>query len=50
MIYYYVAVAQNTADKTVSETFYRGVYACICIRKYFTIFSIYGSDTSLCVF
>ena len=38
MIFYYVAVAQDTANKTVSETFYRGVYACIYMRKYLTIF------------
>ena len=38
MIFYYVAFAQDTANKTVSETFYRCVYACICMRKYFTIF------------
>ena len=38
MIHYYVVVAQDTANKTVSETFYRGVYACICMRTYFTFF------------
>ena len=26
MVHFYVAVAQDTANKTVSETFYRGVY------------------------
>ena len=38
MIFDYVAVAQDTANKTVSETFYRDVYACICMRIYFFYF------------
>ena len=38
MIFDYDAVAQDTANKTVSETFYRDVYVCICMRKYFSIF------------
>ena len=31
MILYCFPIAQKTVNKTVSEKFYRGVYACICI-------------------
>ena len=44
MILYFFPIAQNTD----SENFYSGVYACIrCMCTYFTIFSIYLSDTYL---
>ena len=33
--------------RTVSESFYIGVNACICMCTHLTIFSIYWSDTSL---
>ena len=46
MILYYSPIAQNTINKTVSD-FFPDVYACICMCTYFTIFSIYWSDTSL---
>ena len=42
MILYYFPIAQNTVNKTVSENFYRGVYACICMCTYFTIFLFTG--------
>ena len=42
MILYYFHIAQNTGNKTVSEKFYRDVYACICMRTYFTIFLFTG--------
>ena len=47
MILYYFPIAQNTVNKTVSEKFYRGVYACIMYVHIFYYFSIYWSDTSL---
>ena len=53
MIFDYVAVAQYTANKTVSEIFYRGDQRCICLYMYaqlFYYFFIYLTDTSLCVF
>ena len=46
MILYYFPIAQNTVNKTVRD-FFRGIYACICMRTYFNIISIYWSDTSL---
>ena len=33
--------------KDILPFFFRGVYASICMRTYFNIFSIYWSDTSL---
>ena len=42
MIRYYFPIAQNTVNKTVSENFYRGVYACICMCTYLTIFLFTG--------
>ena len=39
MIHYYVAVAQDTANKTVSETFHRCVYACIYMRSIYMYYS-----------
>ena len=49
MIFDYVAVAQDTANKTVSETFYIDVYACICMRIYFSIFYLLNWYQSMCV-
>ena len=46
MILYYFPIAQNTVNKTVRD-FFRGEYACICMRTYSFIISIYWSDTSL---
>ena len=46
MILYYFPIAQNTVNKTVSDFFQR--FKCLyMICTYFTIFSIYWSDTSL---
>ena len=45
MILYYFPIAQNTINKTVSENFYRGVYACICMCTYLTIFLFTGLIT-----
>ena len=42
MILYYFPIAQNTVNQTVNEKFYRGVYACICMCTYFTIFLFTG--------
>ena len=49
MIFDYVAVAQDTANKTASETFYRDVYACISMRIYFSIFYLLNWYQSMCV-
>ena len=49
MIFDYAAVAQDTANKTVSETFYRDVYASICMRIYFSIFNLLNLYQSMCV-
>ena len=38
MIHYYGAVAQDTANKTVSETFHRGLYMYAHIFHYFFLF------------
>ena len=52
MIHYYVAVAQDTANKTVSETFYRGVYmpvyVCAHILHFFLFRNLIPAYT--CVF
>ena len=42
MILYYCSIAQNTVNKTVSDFFFRDVYACICMCTYFTIFLFTG--------
>ena len=44
MILYYFPIAQNTVNKTDSEKFYRGLYACIhvCMCTYFTTFLFTG--------
>ena len=46
MIFDYVAVAQDTANKIVSESFYRDVYACttslsLYVCAYIFLFFIY---------
>ena len=47
MILYYFPIAQNTVNKTVRDFSEVYNYACICMRTYFNIISIYWSDTSL---
>ena len=38
----YFLIAQNTVNETASEKTYRGLYACICMCTYFTIFPFAG--------
>ena len=38
MIFYYFPNAQNTANKTVRDYFFRDVYACLCMCTYLTMF------------
>ena len=45
MIFYFTSALSD--KKTIRDFLYSSVYACICICTYFTIVSIYWSDTSL---